>query len=97
MHFKTCLMQDGLKGVLNVRSKDGTFGKFSPEHTLVFCSSTQARHKGLEKDCLPEPENSTQYTVLYHLQSAFDGASIRRCRVLVFLVSGLERRSANGR
>ena len=87
MHFKTCLMQGGIKGVLNVQSKDRTFGKFFPEHTLVVCSSPEATHKGLEKDCLPELENSTQYTVLYHLQSAFHGASIRRCIVLVFLVS----------
>jgi len=87
MHFKTCLMQDGIKGVLNVRNVDQTFGKFSQEHTLVFCSSPEVTHKGLEKDCLPEPENSTQNTVLYHLQSAFDGALRRRCRVLVFLVS----------
>ena len=87
MHFKTCLMQGGIKRVLNVRSKDRTFGKFSPEHTLVACTSPQAKDKGLGKDCLPKPENSTQYTVLYHHQNAFHGASIRRCRVLVFLVS----------
>jgi len=56
MHFKTCLMQDGIKGVLNVRNKDRTFGKFSPKHTLVVCTSPQAKDKGLEKDSLPEPE-----------------------------------------
>ena len=89
MHFKTCLMQGGIKRVLE-RSKQGsdrTFGKFSPEHTLVACSSLEVMHKGLEKDCLPEPENDTRDTVHYHLQSALDGALIRRCRFLVFLIS----------
>ena len=60
-----------LKGFSNVRSGDQTFGKFFPEHTLVVCSSPQATHKGLEKDCLLEPENSTQYTVLRYEGAEF--------------------------
>ena len=46
-----------------MRSKDRTFGKFSPEHTLAACSRLEVTHKGLEKNRLPEPKpaHNTQF------------------------------------
>jgi len=68
-----------------VGNGDRTFSKFSPEHTLVDCSSLEVTHKGLEKDCLPEPENDTQHTIPFTTFRV--PSTVLRYGVLVFLVS----------